>query len=214
MQIIWYGHSCFLIKTSNGKRILTDPFDNCLGYKNDFPKCDIITMSHSHLAHSYLNTINYKTKIINSIGTFNVNSLNITGIKTFHDNCNGLKRGSNIIFLFKFDSISICHLGDLGHIPCKSILDKLKNIGILFIPIGGQFTLDGNDAYKLCSLINPKLVIPMHYKTNVLKMNLDDCKNFLINIPIIEKVNSNLLNINILDKNSEMKTILLKPPFV
>lgn len=214
MQIIWYGHSCFIIKTSNGKRILIDPFYNFLGYRNDFPKCDIVTMSHSHLAHSYLNFANYKTKVINSSGNFNLKYINITGIETFHDNCKGLRRGYNIIFLFKFDNFSICHLGDLGHIPCESILKKLKNIDILFIPIGGHFTLDSNDAFKLCSIINPKLIIPMHYKTNTLKINLDDCKNFLIHMPRIEKINSNILNIDTINKNSSMKTLLLKCPSI
>lgn len=214
MQIIWYGHSCFLIKTYNGKRILMDPFDNSLGYKTDFPKCDIVTMSHSHSAHSHLNILNYKTKIINSMGTFNLNYLNIIGIKTFHDNCNGLKRGSNIIFLLKFDNVYICHLGDLGHIPSDYILDKLKNIDVLFIPIGGHFTLNGDEAYNLCSFIQPKLIIPMHYKTNTLKMNLDDCKNFLIHMPVIEKINSNLLNIDNISDDSLMKTILLKSPSI
>lgn len=214
MQIIWYGHSCFLIKTSNGKRILMDPFDDSLGYDNNFPKCDIITMSHSHSTHSHLNTLNYQTKTINSPGTFDLNYLNITGIKTFHDKCKGLKRGSNIIFLFKFDNISICHLGDLGHIPSNYIIDKLKNIDILFIPIGGHFTLNGNDAHKLCLLIEPKLILPMHYKTNTLRMNLDDCKNFLIHMPVIEKINSNLLNIDDMSENSLMKTMLLKSPFI
>lgn len=214
MQIIWYGHSCFLMKTSSGKRILMDPFDNSLGYRNDFPKCDIITMSHSHLAHSYLNTINYETKIINLCDTFDMNYINIAGIRTFHDNCNGLKRGSNIIFLFKCDNFSICHLGDLGHIPSQSVLDKLKNIDILLVPIGGHFTLDGSDAYKLCSLIKPKLIIPMHYKTNTLKMNLDDCKKFLIHMPAIEKINSNILNIDAINSNTSLNTILLKCPSV
>lgn len=214
MQIIWYGHSCFLMKTSNGKRILMDPFDSSLGYKNNFPKSDIITMSHSHVDHSYLNTINYETKIINLCDTFDFNYINITGIKTFHDNCNGLKRGSNIIFLFKFDNFSVCHLGDLGHIPSQSILDILKNIDILFVPIGGHFTLNGNDAYKLCSLIKPKLIIPMHYKTNTLKMNLDDCKTFLIHMPVVEKISSNILNIDTISSGTSLKTILLKCPAV
>lgn len=212
MQIIWYGHSCFLIKTRNGKRILMDPFDNSLGYRNDFPKCDIITMSHSHSAHSYLNNINYDTKIINSCDSFNYNSIQITGINTFHDDCNGLKRGNNIIFVFRIDGLSICHLGDLGDIPSSSVLDKLKNMDVLLIPIGGHFTIDGTKAYKICSLIKPKYVIPMHYKTNILKMNIDDCKNFLINMPLIEKFPTNTLQLNHLDNTVLLKTILLKCP--
>lgn len=212
MQIIWYGHSCFLIKTNSGKRILMDPFNDTLGYNNDFPKCDIITISHSHFAHSYVNKENYNTKVINNCESFSSNYIDITGINTFHDNCNGLKRGTNIIFLFKIDGLHICHLGDIGHIPSSLILDNLKNLDILFIPIGGHFTIDGNKAYEICSLIQPKLIIPMHYKTNTLKINLDDCKNFLINMPLIEKLSTNAFHINSIDKNTVLKTILLKTP--
>ncbi|MDO5518075.1 MAG: MBL fold metallo-hydrolase [Clostridium sp.] len=214
MQIIWYGHSCFLIKTRNGKRILMDPFDNSLGYRNDFPKCDIITMSHHHSAHSYLNNINYDTKIINVCDSFNLNSIKITGIETFHDDCSGLKRGSNIVFLFNIDGLSLCHLGDLGHIPSCSILNKLKNLDVLFIPIGGNFTIDGNKAYKICSLIKPKFIIPMHYKTNTLRMNLDDCKNFLIKMPLIEKLQTNTLQIDYISDKTLLKTLLLKCPSI
>lgn len=93
MQIIWYGHSCFLIKTPTGKRILIDPFDNNIGYNNDFPKCDLITVSHNHFDSSYLNPANGLTKVINEPGIFDMNHFKIEGLNSFHDTCNGLKRG-------------------------------------------------------------------------------------------------------------------------
>src|SRR5471030_2815621 len=139
MQITWYGHSCFLIKTSIGKRILIDPFDSSLGYDNNFPKCDLVTISHNYFASSYLNTSNNITKVINEIGTFDMNFFKIEGFNSFRDKCNGLKRGPNIIYIFRDDRYSLCHLGDLGHIPCSLVLERLKNIDILLIPIGGHF---------------------------------------------------------------------------
>ncbi len=215
MQIIWYGHSCFLIKTSIGKRILIDPFSNNLGYENNFPKSDLITISHSHFDSSYINDINNTTKIINESGGFHLNFLDIEGFNSFHDKCNGLKRGSNIIFVFKDNNLSICHLGHLGHIPCSLILEKLKDIDILLIPIGGHFTLDGFESAKLCSLISPKYIVPMHYKTNKTSLYLDDPKNFIISMKNVKKINSNILDTSDLNIKSNPKSecILLTPPY-
>jgi len=213
MQITWYGHSCFLIKTSIGKRMLIDPFDNNLGYNNNFPKCDLITTSHGHFDSSYLDDSNNKTKVINKIGTFDMDFFKIEGLNSFQDKCNGLKRGPNIIYIFKDDTYSLCHLGNLGHIPCSLVLEKLKDIDILLIPIGGHFTLNGFEAAKLCKLILPKYIIPMQYKTNKTSLYLDDLKNFIISMKHIIKINSNILDTSYLDFNSKSKCILLTPPY-
>lgn len=212
MQITWYGHSCFLIKTSIGKRILIDPFDSTLGYDNNFPKCDLITISNNHFDSSYLNKSNIETQIINEAGTFNMNYSKIEGINSFHDKCNGLKRGPNIIYIFRSEKYSICHLGNLGHIPYSLALERLKNIDVLLIPIGGHFTLNGFEAAKLCKLISPKYIIPMQYKTNKTSLYLDDPKNFIISMKHIKKINSNTLDISTLDFNYKPECILLTPP--
>ncbi|OPJ57411.1 MBL fold metallo-hydrolase [Clostridium chromiireducens] len=212
MQITWYGHSCFLIKTSMGKRILIDPFDSSLGYDNNFPKCDLITISNNHFDSSYINDLNLKTKVINETGEFDINFIKVEGINSFHDKYNGLKRGPNIIYIFNDNKYSLCHLGDLGHIPCVSILEKLKNVDILFIPIGGHFTLNGHEAAKLCKLISPKYIIPMHYKTNKTSLYLDDPKNFIISMKNIKKVHSNILDTTELGSDLKTNCILLTLP--
>lgn len=212
MQIIWYGHSCFLIKTFTGKRILIDPFDNTVGYQNNFPKCDLITISHNHFDSSYLNGSNNFTKVINETGIFDTTYFKVEGLSSFHDKCNGLRRGPNIIYVFKNHECSICHLGHLGHIPSSVTLEKLKNIDVLLIPIGGNFTLNGLEAAKLCKLILPKYIIPMHYKTNKTSLYLDDPKNFIISMKHIKKINSNILNTSSLDLNCSLQCVLLTPP--
>ncbi|WP_297429423.1 MBL fold metallo-hydrolase [Clostridium sp.] len=213
MQITWYGHSCFLIKTSMGKRILMDPFDNSLGYDNNFPKCDLITSSHSSFDSSYINDINSTTKVINEAGNFDMDFLRIEGLNSFHDKFNGLRRGPNIIYIFKDNKYSLCHLGGLGHIPSLFTLEKLKNIDILFVPIGGHFTLNGSEAAKLCKMILPKYIIPMNYKTNNTSLYLDDPKDFIISVKFVKKLDSNVLDISKLDLNSEYNCILLTPPY-
>jgi L-ascorbate metabolism protein UlaG (beta-lactamase superfamily) len=212
MQITWYGHSCFIIKTSIGKRVLIDPFDNNLGYNNNFPKCDLVTISHSHFDSSYLNHSNGTTKVINESGKIDMDFLEIEGLNSFHDKYNGLKRGPNIIYIFRGDKYSLCHLGNLGHIPCPSVLEKLRDIDILLAPIGGHFTLNGLDGAKLCKLVKPKYIIPMHYKTNRTSLYLDDPKNFITSMTHLKKISSNVLDTSVLDFNYETECILLTPP--
>lgn len=212
MQIIWYGHSCFLIKTSIGRRILINPFDNSIGYDNNFPKCDFVITSTSHFDSSYLNHPNMNAQIINKSGIFDISYFKIEGIDAFHDKCNGLKRGPNIIYIFRNNNYSLCHLGNLGHIPSPSTLEKLKNIDIMFIPIGGHFTLNGFEAAKLCKIVCPKYIIPMQYKTTKTSLYLDDPKNFIISMKHIKKINSNVLDISKLKFNYKSECILLTPP--
>ena len=212
MQLSWYGHSCFLIKSSTGKRILMDPFENNIGYDNNFPKCDLITISHFHFDHSYLKNINNTTKVINEAGSFEMKFLKLEGITTFHDKYNGLKRGPNTIYILEIDNYKICHLGDLGHIPSNLILEKLKNIDILLIPIGGNFSFDGFEAAKLCKLVSPKYIIPMHYKTYKTNLYLDGPKNFITSMKYIKKIKSNILNLSDLSHSNRCVTILLAPP--
>jgi L-ascorbate metabolism protein UlaG (beta-lactamase superfamily) len=213
MQIIWYGYSCFLIKTSIGRKVLIDPFDATLGYENHFPKCDLVTTSSSYYNNLYLNSLNPTTKVISEAGIIHMDSLEIEGLNSFQDKYNGFKRGPNIIYIFKDNKYSLCHLGNLGHIPSSSVLDKLKNIDILLVPIGGNFTLNGFDATKLCKLICPKYIIPMHYKTNSTSLYLDDPKNFIISMKNIRKINSNILNTSDLAFKYESECIILTPPY-
>ena len=138
--------------------------------------------------------------------------LEIEGLNSFHDKYNGLKRGPNIIYIFRGDKYSLCHLGNLGHIPCPSVLEKLRDIDILLAPIGGHFTLNGLDGAKLCKLVKPKYIIPMHYKTNRTSLYLDDPKNFITSMTHLKKISSNVLDTSVLDFNYETECILLTPP--
>lgn len=211
MEIVWFGHSCFLLKSSLGKRILMDPFSNVFNYPNDFPKSDILTISHYHFNHSYINKKNNNCKIINCSGNYTLGNINIMGLDSFHDNFKGLKRGTNVIYVINIDNIRICHLGDIGHIPTPSLLNIIKDVDVIMIPVGGHFTIDGIQASKICKMISPKIILPMHYKTNSSLMKLDTCKKFIFHMKSIKKINSNIINISYpLHNNSEV--ILLNPP--
>lgn len=196
MKITWLGHSSFLIEDSKGRKILTDPFDESLGYDEFKGDVDLVTISHHHFDHDYTKNIPLNIPVIDKSGFFNYSDIPITGIPSYHDKMKGAKRGEIIIFIFDVDGYKVCHLGDLGYVLSESEINKLGEIDVLLIPIGGNFTIDGREAAELSKAINCHLIIPMHYKTPDLSFPLDGLENFLINMKNAQKMESNSLKIS------------------
>lgn len=196
MKIQWFGHSSFLITSNLGKRILTDPFNVDIGYTTYTGFSNIVTVSHNHFDHCNLKNITADTKVINSIGTNVFDFCTITGFPSFHDDCDGLKRGKNIVYLYELDGFRICHLGDLGHDLSKEFLDLIKPIDILFIPIGGNYTIDGSWASKIAKNIDATYIFPMHYKTNKLSLMLDGPEDFILSFKNVEKLKTDTIYID------------------
>jgi len=182
MEISWLGHSSFLIKTANGKKILTDPFDDSVGYNLYTDNVDIVTISHQHFDHNYTEKLQGNPAVIDKTGNFTVDGINIIGLPSFHDKMKGAKRGENNIYVIEVDGYRICHLGDLGHLLSKEDIDKVGYIDVLFIPVGGNFTIDGKEAAETSKAMNSHIVIPMHYKTSMLSFPLDGVEPFLTSI--------------------------------
>lgn len=178
-QIRWHGHACFEIM--DDLTIVTDPHDGkSIGIETPMVKGDIILVSHDHYDHNSVRTVEKKDSVVvRDAGKKNVKGIEIEGIESFHDEVKGAKRGKNIIFKFKVDDITFCHLGDLGHIPDKEILDKIGEVDILFIPVGGVYTLDADSAWETANLIKSKIIVPMHYKIQGLSLPISDVDPFL-----------------------------------
>ncbi|MCD3195439.1 MBL fold metallo-hydrolase [Clostridium botulinum C] len=209
MEITWFGHSSFLIKTKNGKQILTDPFDKTVGYKTYQDTTDIVTISHHHYDHDYTNDIKGAIDIIDSCGTFKKHDVLIKGIPSYHDKSNGSKRGKNIIYIIKADNFNICHLGDLGHKLSKEDIKAIGDIDILLIPVGGIYTINGIDASSIAKDINPKIIIPMHYKTTYLSFALDSVDTFINNMNNVKKLSCSTLKITKpLDEHCAVKILI------
>lgn len=209
MKLKWLGHSCFLITSSAGVRILTDPFDSTVGYKVPEEQADIVTISHDHFDHNYLAAVQGDFVPINTSGQHNVLGIEITGVDTFHDDAGGSKRGSNVVFTFWIDGMKICHLGDLGHIPADEQVIQIGEVDILLIPVGGTYTIDYKEATKLVGLMNPKLVIPMHYKTPVMDFPIDGVDKFLANMGSVQSLNSQELEVDPVSFNPAAKVVVL-----
>jgi L-ascorbate metabolism protein UlaG (beta-lactamase superfamily) len=193
MEITWYGHSCFLIKDSSGRKLLTDPFKDSIGYKKPNEAVDIITISHHHFDHDCTDNLPGVPNTIDTPGLFNVCDIPIQGITSYHDKVRGAKRGDNIIYTFEMDGFRLCHLGDLGHPLEEQVINTLGRIDVLFIPVGGNYTIDGKEAAAIAKRINSHIVLPMHYKTPDLFFPLEGVENFLINMKNGEKVGGNTL---------------------
>jgi L-ascorbate metabolism protein UlaG (beta-lactamase superfamily) len=168
MRIKWNGHASFTITTSDGIKIITDPyepggFSGAIKYGKIPDKADIITVSHEHADHNYVDGIAGNPKVVKKSET--VKGIEFKGVPTYHDKSKGSERGQNTIFVFKVDGVTLCHLGDLGHTLPDDVANKIGKVDILFLPIGGTFTVDPNEAAKVMEKLSPIVTIPMHYKT-------------------------------------------------
>ena len=179
MKIQWIGHSCFRLTESTGTVIVTDPFGEEIGY--DVPRltADAVTSSHDHDDHNNFAMIEGNPTIFDRHGVFDFRGVKITGIESMHDECEGKKRGGNIIYKFRMDGLDICHLGDIGHEVTPKLLDLLLPVNVLMVPIGGVYTIDAEQAKEYVDALMPDIVLPMHYKTKSLNLDIERRDNFV-----------------------------------
>ena len=178
MEITWLGHSCFRIK-SNPIVIITDPYSPDLGYSLGKPTARIVTVSHQHSGHSYVQGIGGEPRLVTGPGEYEIGGVLIMGVATFHDGEKGKKRGKNTVYVMEVGEISVCHLGDLGHVLTAEQVEELDNVDVLLLPVGGVSTIDASMAVEVVRQLDPKIVIPMHYKTEALSWELESVEKFL-----------------------------------
>ena len=178
MEITWLGHSCFRIKGSQAS-IITDPYAPDLGYSLGKPAASIVTVSHQHPSHNYAEGVGGEPKLVRGPGEYEIGGVLIIGIATFHDDEKGSVRGKNTIYLMEVDGVSICHLGDLGHVLTTEQVEELGDVDVLLLPVGGVSTIDASMAAEVIRQLEPQAVIPMHYKTPAISRPLDPVEKFL-----------------------------------
>jgi L-ascorbate metabolism protein UlaG (beta-lactamase superfamily) len=171
MKIKYLGHSCFVITSATGIKIITDPFDAAYvsgdgsRYEEIAEAADIVTISHNHVDHSNVNVVTGKPEVVRRVGATEVKKVEFKGIATYHDKTEGSQRGSNIVFCFEVDGIMVCHLGDLGHKLSDEQMAAMGKVDVLLIPVGGYYTIDASVATEVCNQLKPGVIIPMHFKT-------------------------------------------------
>ncbi|OIP81367.1 MAG: hypothetical protein AUK20_00480 [Parcubacteria group bacterium CG2_30_45_37] len=182
MYITWLGQSCFKLQDkigSDGVTLVTDPYSDDIGLKMPRFEADIVTVSHSHHDHNNIGALRGNPFIIDTAGEYETKGVFVEGVEAWHDAAEGKERGKNIIYRIEMEDISITHLGDLGHILDTKQLEKLEGTNILLIPVGGKYTINAAKAVEVISQIEPRIVIPMHYKVPGLKIDLDGVEKFI-----------------------------------
>ncbi len=195
MEITWLGHSCFRIRGSH-TTIITDPYPPHLGYSLGKPTARIVTVSHQHLGHSYVNGVGGEPRLVTAPGEYEIGGVLIMGVATFHDGEKGKKRGKNTVYLIEADELSVCHLGDLGHVLTTGQVEELDNVDVLLLPVGGVSTINASMAVEVVRQLEPRVVIPMHYKTEALAWELEPVERFLKEMGADQVVSRPKLSLN------------------
>ena len=179
LQIRWHGHSCFEI--TNDITLVTDPHDGkSIGIPAPSVTGDVILVSHDHYDHNSVKSVEKEgSKVVTDERKRNISDVEIRGVESFHDECDGAKRGKNIMYKFTMNGIKFCHLGDLGHELDDEAVQKIGDVDILFLPIGGTFTVDDKQAWNVINKIRPKIIVPMHYKIGGLSLPIAGIDPFL-----------------------------------
>ncbi len=178
MEITWYGHSFFKLR-DRGIAIVTDPYDDSIGYPVPKIKADVVTISHHAPGHSNLRAVRGKPKVFDGPGEYEVKGVFIKGLATWHRKKKGKQPERTTMFIFEFNSLTVAHLGDLGVVPSQREVEDLPSVDVLLIPVGGGDTLNAAQAAEVVSMLEPKIVIPMHYKTRFTRVPLDPVDKFL-----------------------------------
>ena len=199
LNITWFGHAMWKVATDKVS-IVFDPY-NDIGYP--MPKnltADIVISSHEHGDHSNFKLLTGSFKKISQIGTYHLENMRIKLIEASHGQLNGKKLGDTFLSLLTLENMTFLHCGDLGSIPGDDIIYEIEGIDILFVPVGGHYTIDAITAKEFIELVKPKIVFPMHYKTEVSKIDgIAGIEPFIELFPETERIDSNSINIT---KNS------------
>src|SRR5581483_1841305 len=208
MEIIWYGLSCFRLRGKEAT-VLTDPCPPSSGYNPGKPTADIVTISHPHENHSYRKGVAGSPRFIDSPGEYEIEGVFISGTSTYHDSKRGSDRGNNIAFVFEQENLSVCHLGDLGHTPTSAQVEEMAGVDVLMVPVGGHSTIDATAAAEVVALLEPKLVIPMHYKTPGSTLELEPLDRFLKEVGVSSYEAQPKLSITASSLPHEMQVVVL-----
>ncbi len=214
LKIRWFGQSCFLITWPNGTSILIDPFSPKLGYDMPIPRPELVLVSHEHYDHNYIEMARGTPQVIRGLtksGDWNkvstlVKGITVKAVGTYHDERQGMLRGKNTVFIMEGQGYRIVHLGDLGHELDAAKVREIGPVDVLMIPVGGTYTIDAEAADKVVDKLKPKAILPMHYKTDRIKLPIAPVEPFLEAKPNVKRIKGNVLE---LDKIPETPVIFV-----
>jgi L-ascorbate metabolism protein UlaG (beta-lactamase superfamily) len=213
MKVKWLGHASFLITSDVGLKIVTDPYPqgSGLSYIPVKEAADIVTMSHDHFDHNNVSSIPGQPQLVTGGGLKEVKGVKFKGIDTYHDGSQGKERGFNTAFCFSVDGVKLCHLGDLGHRLSREQIDEIGSTDILFVPIGGVFTIDAKMAGTVVDDLKPKVVMPMHYKTARCDWPLNTVDDFVADKNNVQRLDSSEIEFHAGKMTEATEIVVLQP---
>lgn len=203
MELTWYGLSCFRITERNYATVVTDPYAETLGLPGLKLKADVATVSHQAKGHNYTKDIAGLLHEIDGPGEYEIGGVFITGIPTNHTN--------NVLYVFNYGNLTVAHLGDMQKVPSQTQIEALEEINILLVPVGGGSSLNAAQAAELVSMLEPNIVVPMHYALPGLKVDLDGVDRFLKEMGVTDLQEEASLKVTEARLPEETETILLAP---
>lgn len=207
MEITWYGLSCFRLTERKHATIVTDPYNGKLGLPQLKLKSDVVTISHDAQGHNYATAVTGKTHSLTGPGEYEIGNVFITGIVTGDDE----EAKRNIVFMFDFDGVTVAHLGDMNAVPKQTQIEALEQVNILLVPVGSGNSLNAAQASELVSMLEPNIVIPMHYTLPGLKLDLEGIDRFLKEMGVTDPTEEATLKISKGNLPEETETVILIP---
>ncbi|MCA9901718.1 MAG: MBL fold metallo-hydrolase [Anaerolineales bacterium] len=207
MEITWYGLSCFRLNERKHASVITDPYNGKLGLPALKVKGDVVTISHDAPGHNYATAVNGVQHNLDGPGEYEIGNVFITGIVTK----SAARANNNVIFLFDYDGLKIAHLGDLDKVPSQTEIEALEEVNVLLLPVGGGNSLNAAQASELVSMLEPNIVVPMHYKLPGLNLELDELDRFLKEMGVTDPTQEDSLKISLTNLPEETETVILTP---
>lgn len=207
MEITWYGLSCFRLTERGKASIVTDPYGTGFGLPKRKLRADVVSISHDAKGHNNLEAVRGSPHLIDSPGEYEIGGVFITGVAMGDRDESGRR---NVFYLFDYDGVTIAHLGDLNEVPSQSDVEDLAAVDVALVPVGGGEALTPAQAAEVISLIEPSIVVPMHFKTKGLKMDLGEVGPFLSEMGISDAEPEESLKVTKSSLSDETQVVVLR----
>ncbi len=209
-EIKWLGHACVRLR-GRDVTVLMDPVSPETGYSPAKQRADIVTVSHPHPGHRYLELVRPGYRLVEGPGEYEIKGTFITGIRTYHDEERGARLGKNTVYIVDLDGVQICHLGDLGHVLNDEQAELLSEVDVLLVPVGGGSTLDADRAVEVVGQIEPHIVIPLQFRTEQGDRERDPVDRFMRAMGVTEWTARETLTVRKGDFAEATEVVVLVP---
>ena len=211
MEIIWHGLSCFRLTERGMATVVADPYDHkFVGFAPLKLRGEIVTVSHDAPGHNFITSVKGRTRVITGPGEFEIGGVFITGVQTNRKSKPSTNELRNTLYVFDYDGITVAHLGDLQRVPSQTEIENLGGVNVVLVPVGDGKSLNASKAAEIVSLLEPGIVIPMHYQVPESNLELAPLNRFLKEMGVGEVEPIPSLKITRTSVPSEARVVVLE----